>query len=102
MKETNAFSPARMSTPETACEDFMRQGYAVLGEVLEASTTSQLRDVLDCNAKGGNKKKHTIYRRVFEDHPALCLPVFNNETVLPIVQRLIGHCGSSRGRDDSC
>lgn len=80
----------------------MRQGYVVLPEALNPEIVAQLRGVIDRNAKGGSKKKRTMYRRVFEDHPELCLRVFQNETVLPIVQRLLAHCGSSRGRGDSC
>mmetsp|Transcript_15814 Transcript_15814/g.23479 ORF Transcript_15814/g.23479 Transcript_15814/m.23479 type:complete len:312 (-) Transcript_15814:1121-2056(-) len=103
-------SPAKLSTPETAREDFLRQGYAVIPGVLDAETIAQLREAIDRNDKkkkgknssNNNSKKHVMYKRVFEHHPALCLRVFKNETVLPIVQRLLGQCGSARPGQDSC
>ena len=54
--------PAKQSTPATACEDFMRQGYVLLPEVLDATTVAQLRTIIDKNAQGKHtKKKHVIY-----------------------------------------
>jgi len=43
-----------------------------------------------------------VYKRIFEDHPELCLRVFKNASILPLVTQLLGCCGSARGREDSC
>ena len=43
-----------------------------------------------------------VLKRLFEQDPALCLSVFKHDIVLPVVQRLLGCCGSARGRGDSC
>ena len=105
-------TPANLSTPETARDDFMRQGYALVPAVLDQDTVLQLVRLIDRHSGGdgasGKRKpskkqsRHTVIRRLFELDPALCLQVFKNSTVLPIVQRLLGCCGSARGKGDSC
>ncbi|CAB9527588.1 Phytanoyl-CoA dioxygenase (PhyH) [Seminavis robusta] len=101
--ETAKLEPAAPSTKETAYEDFHRQGYVLLPNVLDAAKVAQLRTVIDQQAGSGkqSKKKHTMFKRVFERHPDLCLDVFKNKPVLSIVRKLLGCCGSPRGKGDS-
>ena len=102
--------PANLSTPATACDDFMRQGYVLLPAVLDKDTVQQLVQLIDrqSTVRGGkrkspkNNRRHVVLKRLFEHDPALCLSVFRHATVLPIVQRLLGCCGSARGCNDSC
>lgn len=100
--------PISPSTPGTAFDDFMHQGFVLLPSILDSSTITSLRKVIDDNdnkkktkTKKKQKVKHTVYRCVFEDHPELCLRVFKNETILSIVKQLLGCCGSARGKEDS-
>ena len=98
--------PANVSTRETAYEDFHRQGYVVIPEVLSRDQIEQLKAVIDKQSqatrdhKMKKKKRHAMFKRVFEEHPTLCLEVFKNETVLPVVRGLLNHCGSARGHGD--
>ncbi|KAL3928682.1 MAG: hypothetical protein SGBAC_012544 [Bacillariaceae sp.] len=98
--------PASISSRETAYEDFHRQGYIILPEVLNPTEIEELKSAIDKQSddtrdkKMKKKKRHAMFKRVFEEHPTLCLKVFKNETVLPVVRGLINHCGSARGHGD--
>lgn len=98
--------PASISSRETAYEDFHRQGYVILPEVLSLDEIQQLKSVIDQqsdstrDAKMKKKKRHAMFKRVFEEHPELCMNIFKNETVLPVVKGLLNHCGSARGPGD--
>ena len=96
-------SPAKQSSPETAVDDFNRQGYVLLPNILNSEQVAALRNAIDTHASRNNKKKgrHTVYKRVFEDHPELALDVFKQDTVLQLVKRLIGRCGSGRMGEDT-
>mmetsp|Transcript_31927 Transcript_31927/g.41071 ORF Transcript_31927/g.41071 Transcript_31927/m.41071 type:complete len:178 (+) Transcript_31927:38-571(+) len=96
-------TPAQPSSQETAVDDFHRQGYVLLPRVLNTEQIIALRKAIDSHANRNNKKKgrHAVYRRVFEDHPDICLNVFKQESVLRLVRKLIGCCGSGRMGEDS-
>ena len=98
--------PANISTRESVYDDFHRQGYAILPEVLSRDEITQLWAAIDKQSgdtrdhKMKKKKGHAMFKRVFEKHPELCLQVFKNKTVLPVVRGLLNSCGSAHGHND--
>lgn len=86
---------------------FHRQGYVILPDVLTAGQCARLRDIIDAMdaaqpKRRRSKGRHPIHRRVFEQHPRESLDVFRNARVLGLCKRLLGVCGSSRGKGDRC
>lgn len=99
-------TPAHVSTLETAVDDYHRNGYVFLEGVLSASRCQELREMIDRfdsenrKSRHRKKKKHLILKNAFEMEPQLCVDTFKDGTILPLVKRLIGSCGSSRGPND--
>lgn len=85
--------------------DFNRDGYLIIPNALDDKTCSQLRALIDkldnekMKAQHRKENRHILHKAVFEDAPELCLDVFKNKKVYPIVKQLIGMCGSNRIND---
>ena len=88
-------------------EDFQRDGYLLIPNALDVSTCRSLREVIDqldrqhLKPHHRKEKRHIIHKAVFEQYPEVSLEVFKNPGVLPVVEALIGMCGTSRYPDRS-
>ena len=88
-------------------EDFQRDGYLLIPDALDESTCKSLRKAIDeldqehSRARHRKEKRHIVHKAVFEQYPEISLEVFKNPKILPVVEALIGMCGTSRAPDRS-
>jgi len=86
---------------------FQRDGFLLVPSVLDENKCNELKNIIDgldgpdSNKRDKKYNKHTVHKTVFEKFPTECLDVFKNETIVPIVKRLLGMAGTSRKNDKS-
>ncbi|QKF94136.1 phytanoyl-CoA dioxygenase [Fadolivirus algeromassiliense] len=82
-------------------DDFNKNGYVIIPDAIDSSTCKVLREIIDdldqkfLTEKHKKEGKHMIHKALFEQYPDVSLEIFKNQKILPIVQSLIGMCGTT-------